>query len=170
MGHLFYYYAKPCASFQSHKSIQTGVTVRKRSIWVKIVDFLSRATLKNNRAPLLCHELLCSSFHNHQWTQTVVTVRKRPIRVKIDDFMSRVTLKFDRWPWKKKKNRTTLLCYFKPCATFRSHQWIPTWVIARKRSMWVKTSDFFVPCDIEIWHITLKNNRANQFKTLRIIS
>ena len=35
--HLFY--AKLCASFQSHWCIQTGVTVRKYSIWVKIYDF-----------------------------------------------------------------------------------------------------------------------------------
>ena len=32
-------YVKFCASFQSHQWIQTGVTVRKRPIWVKIDDF-----------------------------------------------------------------------------------------------------------------------------------
>ena len=40
------YYIKLCAAFQSHWHIQTGVTVRKRSIRVKIGDFLSRVTLK----------------------------------------------------------------------------------------------------------------------------
>ena len=40
------YYMKLCASFQSHGWIQTGVTVRKWSIRVKIDDFLSRVTLK----------------------------------------------------------------------------------------------------------------------------
>ena len=40
------YYIKICASFQIHWSIQTGGTVRKRSIRVKIGDFLSRVTLK----------------------------------------------------------------------------------------------------------------------------
>ena len=40
------YYIKLCASFQSHGWIQTGVTVRKRTIWVKIGNFLSRVTLK----------------------------------------------------------------------------------------------------------------------------
>ena len=34
------FYAKLCVSFQSHWCIQTGVTVRKCSIWVKIYDFL----------------------------------------------------------------------------------------------------------------------------------
>ena len=44
-------YIKLCASFQSHRWIQTGVTVRKRSIRVKIGDFLSRVTLKFDAWP-----------------------------------------------------------------------------------------------------------------------
>ena len=40
------YYIKLRASFQIHRWIQTGVTVRRRSIWVKIGNFLSRMTLK----------------------------------------------------------------------------------------------------------------------------
>ena len=66
------YYVKPCVSFQSHLWIQTGVTVRKRSIRVKISDFLSRMTLKFDAWP---------------WKT-------------IGDFLSRGTLKFDTWPWK----------------------------------------------------------------------
>ena len=45
------YYIKLCASFQSHGRIQTGVTVRKRPIWVKIDDFYNRATLRFDRWP-----------------------------------------------------------------------------------------------------------------------
>ena len=37
---------KLCATFHSHWWIQTGVTVRKRPIWVKFDDFLSRVTLQ----------------------------------------------------------------------------------------------------------------------------
>ena len=47
-AHLLYH-IKLCASFQSHRWIQTGVTVRKCSIWVKIGIFLSRVTLKIDR-------------------------------------------------------------------------------------------------------------------------
>ena len=100
-------YIKLCASFLSHRWIQTGVTVRKRSIWVKICDFFVLCdleiwwmTLKNNRAPLLCCFKLCASFHSHRWIKTKITVRKRSIRVKIGDLLSCVTLKFDGWPWK----------------------------------------------------------------------
>ena len=39
-------YFKPFASFRSHWWIQTGVTVRKRLIWVKIDDFFSPVNLK----------------------------------------------------------------------------------------------------------------------------
>ena len=39
-------YFKLYASFHSHRWIQAGVTVRKRPIWVKIIDFFSRVTLQ----------------------------------------------------------------------------------------------------------------------------
>ena len=39
-------YFKLCAAFRTHWWIQTGVTVRKRSIWVKFDAFKSRVTLK----------------------------------------------------------------------------------------------------------------------------
>ena len=93
------YYIKLCASFQSHGRIQTGVTVRKRSIQVKISHFLSRLTLKlwrmtlkNNMAPLLCNLKLCASFHSHRWIQTGVTVRKR-------QFGSKSRIFLGMWPW-----------------------------------------------------------------------
>ena len=59
-----------------------------------------------------------------------------------------------------KNNRAPLLCYLKRCASFRSHQWIQTGVKVRKRPIWVKMDDFFVLCDLEIWRMTMKNNRA----------
>ena len=48
---LFLCSFKLCASFHSHWWIQTGVTVRKRSIWVKIDDFFIRVTLKFDGCP-----------------------------------------------------------------------------------------------------------------------
>ena len=42
---------KLCASFHSHWWIQTGVTVRKHSIWVKIEGFYIRVTLKFHKSP-----------------------------------------------------------------------------------------------------------------------
>ena len=40
------YNIKLCLSFHIHQWIQTGVTVRKRRIWVKFVDFFSCVTLQ----------------------------------------------------------------------------------------------------------------------------
>ena len=61
-------YFKLCASFRSHWWIQTGVTVRKWPIWVKM-EFFSAVTLtldgwpwKNNRAHLLWYFTLCALF------------------------------------------------------------------------------------------------------------
>ena len=44
-------YFKLFASFRSHWWIQTGVTVQRRLIWVKIDDFFSRVTLKFDGRP-----------------------------------------------------------------------------------------------------------------------
>ena len=110
-----------------------------------------RMTLKYNRAPLLCYFKLYASFHSHRWIQAGVTVWKRPIWVKIDNFFSRVTLKL--FYMTLKNNRAPLLCYFKLCASFRSHRWFQTWVTVRKRPIWVKIDNFFsrVTLKLYIW-------------------
>ena len=41
-----------------------------------------------------------------------------------------------------KNNRASLLCYFKLCASFRTHWWIQSGVKVRKRPIWVKFDDF----------------------------
>ena len=135
------YYVKLYASFQIHRWIQTGVTVWKRWNQFKIGDFVSCVnlkirwmTLKNDRAPVLYFAKLFASFQIHWWIQTGVRFRKRSIRAKI--FLSHVALKFDGWPWKTKGH----LFYVTLC--FMHH---------------FKT---IVPCDLEIWLMTLKNNRA----------
>ena len=61
-------YFKLCASFHSHRWIQTWVAVRKRPIWIKICNFLSRVTLKFARWPLKpTGQLICviASFVHH---------------------------------------------------------------------------------------------------------
>ena len=40
------------------------------------------------------------------------------------------------WRMTLQNNRAPLLCYFKLCASFRSHWWIKTWVTVRKRPIW----------------------------------
>ena len=102
------HYFKLYASFRSHWWNQTGVTVRKRPIWVspetpnlgqlrRLLEpcdlEIWRMTLKNNRAPL-SNIKLYASFHHHMWIQTWVTVRKR-----LSWIVTSMTLTFDLWPW-----------------------------------------------------------------------
>ena len=158
------HYIKLCASFQSHQWIESGATVQKRSIRVKIGDFLSRVTLKFDGWPwkaighlFLCYNKLCAWFQSHCWIKTGVTVRKPSIQVKIGDFF--VLCDLEIWQTTFKNNRAPVLCCFKLCASFHSHQWIQTKVTVRKLLIRVKSAIFF-SCDLEIWWMTLKNNRA----------
>ena len=47
------------------------------------------------------------------------------------------------WLMTLQNNRAPLLCYFKLCASFRTHWWIQTWVTVWKRSIRVKIDNFF---------------------------
>ena len=148
-GTLFLYYVKLCASFQIHRWIQTGVTVRKHPIWVKIEIFFEphdleiwQMTLKNNRSPLLYYIKLCASFQSHGWNHIGVTVWKQSIRVKISNFLSHMTLK---------NNRAPLLCNIKLCASFHHHMWIQTGVTVPKRLSWVLTS-VTLTFDLDLLH------------------
>ena len=130
------YSIKLCASFQTHWWIQTAATVQKRSIWVKIDDFLSCVTLKFDGWPwqTVGHLFYAtSSLVNHfkaivvfklEWLYGNAQFRsKSAIFVPCDREVSRMTLK---------NNRAPLLCYFKIWASFHSHLWIQTVVTVRK--------------------------------------
>ena len=84
-------YFKLCAAFRSHWWIQTGVTLRKRPIWVKIYNFFSRVTLKFDRWPWnkanLRDLIAATGLVISNWIQIV-------------NFSARVTVKFDGWPCK----------------------------------------------------------------------
>ena len=65
------------------------------------------------------------------------------------------------WLMTLQNNRAPLLCYFKLCASFGSHWWIQTWVTVRKCTPNLgQIRRFLEPCDLEIWRMTLQNNRA----------
>ena len=95
----FLCYFKLCESFHSHWWIQTGVTVRKRPIWVKIDDSLPPVSLKFDRWPWktigqlpYAASSFVHNFRSHWRIQTGATVPKRPIWVKIGGFFLAV------WP------------------------------------------------------------------------
>ena len=79
IGHLFYATSSLCIiskpSVNSNWSYSPANLTLGQS-WRFFVLEIWRMTLKNNRAPLLCHFKLCASFCNHQWIQSRVTVQK----------------------------------------------------------------------------------------------
>ena len=122
-------------------------------------------TLKNDRAPLLCYFKLPVSFHNHQWIQTKVTVQKRSIWVKIGDFLSRVTMKFEEWPWK------AIGHLFYATSSFM-HHFVATGELKLKlqsgNAQFGSKSTILELCDLEIWWMTLKNNRAPLLSNIKL--
>ena len=123
------YYAKLCASFQIHMCIQSGVTVRERSIQAKLAIFCPMwpwnlmMSMENNKALPLYNFKIRASFQSHRWIEARVNVWKRSIQFKIGDFLSCLTLIFDRWPWKTIRH---LFCttwsfvhYFKAIGEFK---------------------------------------------------
>ena len=96
-------YFKPCATFYGRLWIQTGVTVRKPKIWVKIGDFLSPATLKLDGWPwktIWYPFKATSSYESHLVALCEFKLKlwtgKAPIGAKFA--LTSVTLTFDLWP------------------------------------------------------------------------
>ena len=58
-----------------------------------------------------------------------------------------------------KNNRAPLQCYFKLCASFRSHWWFQTGVSPETPNLG-QNRRFLEPCDLATWRMTLKYNRA----------
>ena len=64
------------------------------------------------------------------------------------------------WCMTSKNNRAPLLYYIKLCVSFQIHQWIQTEVTPPETFNSGRNRWFFVPCELEIWWITLENDRA----------
>ena len=139
---------KLCASFHTHWWIKIWVTVRKRSIRVKIDYILSHVSLKS----LLCYFKLCKSFRT-QWSYSP----EAPNLGQIWRFLELCNLGI--WWMTLKNNTAPLLRYFKLCAAFQSHWWIQTGV-SRETPNLGQIWRFLEPCNLAIWRMTLQNNRA----------
>ena len=101
------HYIKLCASSQTPRWIQTGVTVRKRSISVRIGDFLSRVTLKFDGWPwkTIGHLFYATlSFVHHFKPIGVFRLKLQSGNAQFGSkstiCFSHVTSKFFGWPWK----------------------------------------------------------------------
>ena len=139
-------YFKLCASFSSHWWIQTSITVRKRPIWVKFDDFKSRATLKFDG--WLCKTIGHLFYATSSFLHHFVAIGEFKLELQSGNAQSGSNWRFlepcdvEIWRMALQNNRAPLLCYFKLCASFRSHWWIQTSITVRKRPIWVKFDDF----------------------------
>ena len=123
-------------------------------------------TVKKNRTLPLYYVKLCTSFQIHRWIQTWVTVRKRSIRVEIGDILSCVTLKFDGCPWK------TIGHLFYTTSSFAHHSKsigeVKLELQSGNAQFGSKLMNIFVLRDLEIWWMTLKNNRATLLYNIKL--
>ena len=119
------YYTKLCASFQIYRWIQIGVTVRKRSIWVKIGNFLSGVTLKFDGWP--CKTIGLLFYATSSFVQHFVAIGEFKLELQSGNTQSGSNLTILEpcdlgiWWMTFKNHRAPLLCYFKLCVAFHSH-------------------------------------------------
>ena len=92
------YYIKLCASLQIHRWIETGVTVLKRSIQVKIGDLLSCVTLKFDGWPwkTIGHIFYAASSFVHHFT--AISEFKLELQSGNAQFWSKSTIFLAVWP------------------------------------------------------------------------
>ena len=100
-------YFKLCVSFRSHWWIQTGVTVRKRPIWFKLNDFLSRVTFKLDRWPWktighIFYDTLSFVHHFNAIAKLKLKLQSGNAQFgsKSTIFFYRVAAKFYGWHWR----------------------------------------------------------------------
>ena len=143
------YYIKFCASFQIHRWIRTWVIVRKCPIWVKIGDFLFRVTFKFDGWPWktkghLFKTTLSSVHHFKAMGEFKLELQSGKTLNSGQNLQFFVLCDLEIWRMTLKNHSAPLLCHFKLCASFHSHQWIQTGITVWKRPMWVKINDFFL--------------------------
>ena len=93
------YYIKLCVKFKIHRWIQTEVTVRKRSIRVKIGDFLSCVTLKFDgwASKTTGHLFYTTSSFVHHFK--LIGELKLKLQSGNAQFVSKSAIFCPVWPW-----------------------------------------------------------------------
>ena len=159
------FFIKLCASSQTPGWIKTGVNVRKRSIPVKIVDFWSHVTLKFDGWPWkttghLVYATLSLMHHIKAIREFKLELQSGNAQFgsKLAIFLSYVTLKFDGWPWKIIGHlfyvASSFVYHFIAISEFKLK------LQYGNAQFGSKSAGFFIPCDLDIWWMTLRNNRA----------
>ena len=133
------------------------------SHWIQIVDFSLRVTFKFNGWSSKTIRQLFYALSNFVHYFTAISEFKLELQSWYKQFRSQsatfVPSDLEIRQMTLKNNRELLLCHLKLCTSFHSHLWIQTWITVRKHPISVKFVNL-CPFGIEIWRMTLKNNRA----------
>ena len=147
IGHLSYITSSFVHHLKPLHEFKLELLSRNAQFGSKSVIFLSRVTLKFDGWPW--------KTIGHLFYATLSFVRHfKPIgELKLKLQSGNAQFGSNRWFFQPcdleilrmtlENNRAPFLCYFKLCASFRSHWWIQTGVKVRKRPICVKLDDFF---------------------------
>ena len=166
------YYIKLCASFQSHGWIETGVTVRKRSIRVKISNFLSCVTLKFNGWP--CKTIGHLFYVAWSFVHHFIAISEFKLKLQSGNakFGSKSMIFLAVWPWNltddlKKQQGTSSMLLQALCII--SKPWVNSnWSYSPEMPNLGQNRRLFQPCDLEIRRMTLKNNGAPLLSNIKL--
>ena len=160
-AHLLYY-IKLCVSFQIHRWIQIDISLRKRSIRVEIGEFLSLVTLKfdlktqKGTSSILLQALCIISQPsvNSNWSYSQ----------KKAQFGSKLTIVLAVWLWNlmddlQKQLGTSSMLLQALCSILYPLV-NSNWSYSPETPNLGQIRQFVEPCDLEIWEVTLQNNRA----------
>ena len=161
---ILLHYVKLCASFQIHWWIQTGFTIQKRSIRVEIGDILYRVTLKFDGWPwkTIGHLFYTTPRFVHHFK--AIREAKPELQSGNAQVGSKLANLCPAWPWnvmddlEKKEGTSSML--LQPLCIISYPLVNSNWNYSPETPNLGPSRRILEPCDLEIWRMTLKNNRA----------
>ena len=114
----------------------TGLVI---SNWIQIVNFSAHVTVKFDGWPCktIGHLFYATSSFVHHF-EAIGEFKLELQSGNTQSGSNSEPCELEIWRMTLQNNKAPLLCYFKLCASFRTHWWIQTWVTVRKRPIWVK--------------------------------
>ena len=158
-------YFKLCASFRSHWWIQAGVTVLKRLTWVKINDFFSRVTLQCDGWPwkTIGHLFHATSSFVHHFV--AIEEFKLELQSGNAQFGSNSTIFRAVLPCNLTDDLEKTIGHLSHATSSFVHHFVAIGDFKLElhsgNAQFGSNLTFFLElCDLAIWRMTLKNNRA----------
>ena len=111
--------------------------------WIQIVNFSPHVTVKFDGWP--CKTIGHLFYATSSFVHHFVPIGEFKLELQFGNAQSGSNSEpcdLEIWRMTLQNNKAPFLCYFKLCASFRTHWWIQTRVTVRKRPIWVKFDDF----------------------------